>query len=198
MTAKRYDKHYFDRWYRGSTRVHSEAEVRRKVTMAVGVSEYFLRRTLRSVLDVGCGEGAWFTHLAVLRPKITYLGLDPSDYAVQRFGRERNIRKAAFGDLGSVRLPRTFDLVVCSDAMHYMNDDEIERGLPHLVAASNGLLFIEVLTKEDDVVGDLQGMIQRPAAWYRKRLDALGALQAGPYTWLAPSLRDSAAALESV
>ena len=35
MTHKRYDKAYFDRWYRGSRRVHSEAEVRRKVALAV-------------------------------------------------------------------------------------------------------------------------------------------------------------------
>ena len=42
---KQYDKAYFDRWYRGrKTRVSTHAEVRRKVALAVTVTEYFLRR----------------------------------------------------------------------------------------------------------------------------------------------------------
>lgn len=194
MPQKRYDQAYFDRWYRGPRRVNSPAEVRRKVALAVSATEYFLRRPLRSVLDVGCGEGAWFRHVKALRPNAGYLGFDPSDYVVERFGGARNIRKAAFGDFS---VSHTFDLVVCSDAMHYIEEQEIARGLPRLSAASHGMLFIEVLTAEDDIVGDLSGLIRRPASWYRMRFAAVGLLQAGPYLWLSRELRDSAAALES-
>ena len=80
MTTKQYDEAYFRRWYHDrKTRVNSQAEVRRKVVMAVSVAEYFLQRPIRSVLDVGCGEGAWFPHLRALRPKVEYLGFDSSD-----------------------------------------------------------------------------------------------------------------------
>src|SRR5206468_11946675 len=55
-----------------------------------------------------------------------------------------------------------FDLVVCADVLHYLQDDEIVRGLPSLVRLIRGAAFLEVLTREDDVVGDTVGLIRRP------------------------------------
>ena len=196
MTEKRYDRAYFDHWYRGRSRVSTKDDVRRKVALAVAECEYFLRRRLRSVLDVACGEGAWQPHIKALRPRATYLGLDPSDYAVERFGFKRNIRKAAFAGLAAAKLRGPFDLVVCSDALHYIGEADIRAGLPELVRVAGGVLFLEVLTSDDDIIGDLNGMIRRPAAWYRKLFEKAGLTQAGPYTWLAPVLREDAAALE--
>jgi SAM-dependent methyltransferase len=194
--VKRYDRAYFDHWYRGRNRVSTKDEVQRKVSLAVATCEYFLHRPLRSVLDVACGEGAWQPHIGELRPAAKYLGLDPSDYAVERFGTSRNIRKAAFGELASAGLRRRFDLIVCSDALHYVADDEIRAGLPELVRLAGGVLFLEVLTADDDIIGDLHGMIRRPAAWYRKLFQDAGLTQVGPYTWLAPGLREDVAELE--
>lgn len=193
---KRYDKSYFDRWYRGSRRVHSKSEVRRKVALAVAVTEYFLRRGIRSVLDIGCGEGPWFSHLRELRPRVAYLGLDPSEYVVERFGPTRNIRRASFGELPSLDLNRSFDLVVCSDVLHYVPEGEIRAGLRAVARLAGGVAFFEVLTAEDDVVGDLEGLIRRPAAWYRNVLIRARFTPAGPYCWLAPAMRADAAALE--
>jgi SAM-dependent methyltransferase len=198
MTEKRYDRAYFDHWYRGRNRVSTKDEVRRKVSLAVAECEYFIHRRLRSVLDAGCGEGAWQPHIKALRPAAKYLGLDPSDYAVKRFGAKRNIRKAAFGELPSARLRGPFDLVVCSDALHYIQDHDIQAGLPELVRVAGGVLFLEVLTAADDIIGDLHGMIRRPPSWYRKLFEKAGLTQAGPYTWLAPDLREDAAELEVV
>jgi SAM-dependent methyltransferase len=192
--TKRYDRAYFDKWYRGGGRVNSAAEVRRKVALAVAECEYFLRRTMHSVLDVACGEGAWFTHLRALRPRVRYRGIDPSDYAVAAFGRQRHIEKGSLRDVA--RIDGRFDLVVCADAMHYIGDGEIEEALPRLASVSRGVLWLEVLTREDSIVGDTEGLIRRPAAWYRRRFAAAGLVQAGAYTWLAPALRDDAASLE--
>lgn len=194
---KQYDQAYFDKWYRRQ-RVNTPAEVRRKVALAVAQTEYFLTRTLRDVLDVGCGEGAWREHLRALRPRVRYLGVDPSDYAVATFGRARNIRKAAFGELASLRLRRQFDLVVCSDALHYVPDDELRRGLPALVQLAGGIVFLELLTADDDIVGDLEGLIRRPAAWYRKLFREHGLLPVGAYAWAVPRLHDSIAAMEAL
>ena len=173
-----------------------EKLVRRKVSLAVAECEYFLRRRLRSVLDVACGEGSWQPHVKALRPGAKYLGLDPSDYAVSRFGAQRDLRKAGFADLPAARLRGPFDLVVCSDALHYISEDDIHAGLPELVRVAGGVLFLEVLTADDDIIGDLNGMIRRPAAWYRNLFAKAGLTPAGPYTWLAPALREEAAALE--
>lgn len=179
---KHYDKAYFDKWYRREC-VNSPAEVRRKVALAVAQTEYGLARTLRNVLDVGCGEGAWREHLRALRPRVRYLGVDPSDYVAATFGRARNIRKAAFGELASLKIDETFDLVVSSDAMHYIPDDELCRGLPELIRLGRGIFFLEVLTSDDDIVGDLEGLIRRSDAWYRKFFREQGLQPVGPYMW---------------
>jgi len=194
--VKRYDRAYFDHWYRRRNRVSSKDDVRRKVALAIAACEYFQRRRIRSVLDVACGEGAWQPHIKALRPRVKYLGLDPSEYAVRRFGTKRNIRRASFDQLPSARLRGPFDLVVCSDALHYINDDEIRAGLPELVRVAGSVLFLEVLTADDDIIGDLNGMIRRPAAWYSRTFARAGLTQAGPYIWLTPDLRSDAAKLE--
>jgi SAM-dependent methyltransferase len=193
--VKRYDKEYFDKWYRRQ-RVNAPVEVRRKAALAVVQTEYFLGRALRDVLDVGCGEGAWREHLRALRPRVRYLGVDPSEYAVATFGRERNLRRAAFGELGSLRLGRQFDLVVSSDAMHYIPDHELRRGFPALVQCAGAILFLEVLTAEDDIVGDIEGLIRRSAAWYRKLFREHGLVQVGVYTWAAPPIQSGLSAME--
>lgn len=192
--TKRYDRAYFDKWYRSRGRITTDAEVRRKVALAVAEAEYFLRRALRSVLDVACGEGAWFPHLRALRPRASYRGLDPSDYAVRAFGRRRHIEKGSFRDVE--RVDGTFDLVVCADALHYIDDDEIIDGLPHLARVAGGVLWLEVLTREDVIIGDKEGLIRRPAKWYRRKFAGAGLTQVGAYTWLAPPLRDEPAELE--
>jgi len=193
---KRYDKAYFDKWYRGAQRVNSPADVRRKVHLAIAVTEYFLKRAIRSVLDIGCGEGAWFDHLRALRANVEYVGLDPSEYVVRRFGKRRNIRRAAFGDLSSLKIRRQFDLVVCSDVLHYVDDAEIRAGVAEIARITAGVAFIEVLTKEDDIEGDLNDMKRRPAKWYLRTFADAGLLNVAPYCYLAPSLFANAAELE--
>lgn len=191
---KRYDRAYFDKWYRSGSRVTSFAEQRRKVTMVLANTEYFLRRPLRSVLDVGCGEAAWFVHLKALRSKISYIGLDPSEYAVKAFGPHRNIRLGSFSDLSSVT--GRFDLVVCSDVMHYLTDTEIRAGLPHLVKRMRGVAFLEVFTKEDRISGDFDGLHRRRARWYRDTFKSAGLTGVAPYMWVAPVIGENAAELE--
>jgi SAM-dependent methyltransferase len=190
--VKRFDRAYFDRWYRGAQRITSDTEVRRKVTMAVTVAEYFLRRSLGNVLDVGCGETPWRTHLKALRPGASYRGIDPSPYIAQKF----RVQQASFGDLQSLRIKERFDLVVCADVLHYLDEAEIRRGLRALLPLARGVVFFEVLAAEDDIVGDVEDMIRRPAKWYRDLFTAAGLTAAAPYIWLAPLLRDDAAAME--
>jgi SAM-dependent methyltransferase len=194
--TKRYDQSYFDRFYRHRhTRVHSYGEVRRRVSVAVALSEYFLRRQLRTVLDIGCGEGAWLGHLRALRPHVRYVGYDPSEYAVRRFGKSRNVRRAAFHDLPSIDLGQ-HDLVVCSDVMHYVGDDDLRAGIKAIANATSGVAYLEVLTREDDITGDLEGFIRRPAAWYRKLFAHAGLTFVGPYTWLGAAFPEVIAQLE--
>ena len=59
-----------------------------------------------------------------------------------------------------------------------------------------GVAFIEVLTREEDIIGDLEGLTRRPADWYRRLFANAGLVQVAPYCWLSRSLGPFAAALE--
>jgi predicted TPR repeat methyltransferase len=193
---KRYGRGYFENWYRGPNRISTEAEVRRKVSMVVSVAEFFLRRPVRSVLDVGCGEGAWFPHLRHLRPRVSYSGLEASDYAIATFGGERNIHRGSVGELQALESSRRYDLVVCADVLHYVGDRDVRHGIAAMSRLSRGLVYLEVLTSEDEIIGDMHEFIRRPSRWYRQRCARNGLTFVGPYCWLSPDLRDSMAELE--
>lgn len=194
---KEYDRAYFDKWYRSRLhRVSAAADVRRKVALALTTAEYFVGRPVRRVLDIGCGEAPWLAQIREMRPRAEYTGIDSSAYVVAAFGKSRNIRHGAFGDLSSLRLRGTFDLIVCSDVLHYVGEKEIRNGMWELVRLLEGIAFLEVLTSDDAVTGDLDGLAKRPASWYRRIFGSAGLTQVAPHCWLAPERREDLAALE--
>ena len=145
---------------------------------------------------VGCGEAPWSAHLQALRPGIRYAGFDPSDYAVEQFGASRNVRQGSFGGLGELGIRERFDLLICADVLHYLDEEEIRRGLPVAARLIRGAAFFEVMTAEDDVIGDTLGLRRRPAQWYRDLFTAAGLTQVGPYLWIGDDLRARASPLE--
>lgn len=193
--AKHYDRAYFDQWYR-QRGIGGARRLARKVALAVATAEYHLERPLRSVLDIGCGEGAWRAPLRKLRPDAAYLGFDSSTYAVARYGRSRNLHLAAFGDFAQLRPCAPVDLLVCSDVLHYLPTRELDRGLPGLAELCGGIAFLETFTREDAAEGDEDGFLGRPARFYRERFERLGFTQLGSHCWLSPARRGSATALE--
>ncbi|MGQ4659921.1 methyltransferase [Lysobacter sp. F6437] len=198
--TKHYDQAYFDRWYRDpalkDTAIGGGARLARKVALAVATVEYHLERPIRSVLDIGCGEGAWRAPLLKLRPKLHYLGFDSSDYAVARFGARRNLHLARFADFEYLRPCAPVDLLVCSDVLHYLPTRELDRGLPALAELCGGVAFLETFTRADGIDGDTDGFMSRPARFYRERFARIGLAPLGSHLWLAPGLRDETAALE--
>ena len=194
--TKHYDKAYFDTWYR-QRGIGDPKRLARKVALAVATAEYHLERPVRTVLDIGCGEGAWRAPLLKLRPKLQYLGFDGSEYAIARFGRSRTLHRARFGDFALLRPCPPVDLLVCSDVLHYLDARELDRGLPGLAELCGGVAFLETFTREDRAVGDEHEFQQRPASFYRRRFAALGFEQLGSHCWLSPALQGQATALET-
>ena len=193
---KHYDKAYFDRWYREGG-IGDRARLARKVALAVACAEYHLERPIRTVLDIGAGEAAWRASLLKLRPGVKYLAFDSSEYAVQRFGRARNLHYARFGDFEHLRPCAPADLVVCSDVLHYLAPRELDRGLPGLAALCGGVAFLETFAREDRAEGDEHEFRGRPARFYRERFKQLGFTALGSHCWLSPGLKGSTTALES-
>lgn len=195
--AKVYDRGYFERWYRNpTTRVHVREAVARKVRFAVHAAEYLLERPIVSVLDVGCGEGAWQPILERLRPRARYVGVDPSEYAVRRFGRARNLRRGGFGELGSLELRGPFDLIVCSDVLHYVPDAELAPGLAALASLLGGVAFLEAFTSADSIVGDFRGMKRRAPAVYDRHFRRAGLVHCGLYCFVPKEFAPGLTALE--
>jgi SAM-dependent methyltransferase len=194
---KSYDEAYFTKWYHDPrTRVHSPDAVRRKVRMVVAAAEYFLGRKLHTVLDVGAGEGRWRSELRRLRPGIRYLGVDPSEYVVARYGRTRNIRLGSFEQLPSMSLGRGYDLVVCADMLQYVPDAALKRGVAHIARLLGGMAFLEAYTTGDDMEGDLEGWHPRTKARYRRIFADAGLVACGMHCYLTHEVALNAVELE--
>lgn len=182
---KSYDRRYFDRWYRHpSHRVATRDSLARKVHLAVSMTEYHLGRPIRSVLDIGCGEAPWYPVLKRMRRDIRYIGVESSEYAIERYGESRHIRRGSLGELGSMRLPRDIDLIVCADVFQYVETRDIERGLRAIRKLMGGVAFIETFTTEDSMEGDRDGWYERSAAEYRRLFRNAKLTQCGPYCYV--------------
>jgi 2-polyprenyl-3-methyl-5-hydroxy-6-metoxy-1,4-benzoquinol methylase len=196
---KSYDEAYFRKWYRDPrTRVHTPDAVRRKVRMVVGIAEYVLGRKLRSVLDVGAGEGVWRREIRRLRPNVRYLGIDPSEWVVARHGRRRNIRLGSFEELPTLRLGRRHDLIVCADMLQYVPDAALKRGVRHLASLLGGMAYLEAYTSGDDMEGDLEGWHPRTKAQYRAVFAGAGLIGCGLHCYLTRDMAMKAVELELV
>jgi SAM-dependent methyltransferase len=195
--TERYDKKYFDRWYRDSaTKVKSPASIRRKAALALGVAEYYMERRVRSVLDVGCGEGNWLSHLRSLRPGIHYTGVDSSTYAVGRYGNSRGIRLGSIGSLDECGLESGYDLVICSDTLFYLSNEEMDKGLSFLSPRTLGVAFLELYTDSDSVIGDFPNSGLRSCSFYRKLLARHGFRSVGSHCYLGPAIAHHAMEME--
>ena len=192
---KTYDSAYFQRWYRDRG-IAGRAALARKVAMAVAIAEFYLERPIRSVLDVGCGEAPWRAPLLKLRPGLHYQGVDSSEYVVARYGRTRNIALASFGQLGELRFGRPVDLLVCSDVIHYVPTAELRRGLAGFDELCDGVAFLELYARGDDIRGDREGFLSRPAASYRRWFREAGFKPCGSHAYLSANLHANAVALE--
>lgn len=193
--TKQYDRAYFQRWYRGGD-IGGPRRLARKVALAVACAEYYLERPIRSVLDIGCGEGAWRAPLLKLRPQVRYLGFDSSEFAVIRHGQRRNLHLARFGDFAQLRPCAPVDLLVCADVLHYLPTRELQRGLPGLAELCAGVAYLELFTAQDEFEGDHEGFIPRKARWYRGRFEAVGLTAVGSHCWLSPVFQGQTASLE--
>ena len=189
---KIYDEAYFNLWYR-ERGFHDPANVKE---LATGIVEVVKKRhgPVRRILDVGCGEGRWRRPLieaACIGLRATdpcgyYIGFDPSEYAIGRYGKERNLRRRPLAQmehvgacsscdvqLGHARwcgaetdtrwrsgVDEAFDLILCMNVLEYLDLEELQDGLAGLVRLCRGIAHFFVV--EDNEEGDGEGWHRRP------------------------------------
>lgn len=190
-----WDAAYFERWYRDEG-FGSPARLERRVRYALGAAEFILDRPVSSVLDVGCGEGPWQPAVRRLRPGATYLGIDPSEYAVARYGARRSLRVGTLGSLGEMGLDGPYDLIVCVDVLGYPADAEVRRGLRSIGALLGGVAFLEAFTTDDHIEGDTDGYRLRRPSTYARWFAEAGLHRVGPHLYVGERALGPLAALE--
>ena len=195
--SRTYDKAYFDKWYRHPVhRVKSAVELRRQVEFVVHFAEWVLDRPLKSVLDVGCGEGNWRTPLKRMRPRLRYDGVDPSEYAVTKFGERRGLQLGGIEDLDALPLRDGYDLVVCVGMLNYLPLASLRRGLAQVARRTAGVAYLELFTRTDGFEGDTDWPAPRSAAEYQRMIRAAGFTSIGMHGYVPTSQRDRVSALE--
>jgi SAM-dependent methyltransferase len=182
---KEYDREYYRRWYRDpSTRIGTAETARRKARLAVSAAEFMLARPIESVLDVGCGDGLWLAAINKLRPRIKYVGVDPSEYVVERLGKRHDVRLGTMGELARLGLKKPFDLIVCADVIQYVENKDLRRGLTEIRRLTGGVAYVEAFTVEDRMEGDRDGWIDRSERVMRRFFRDAGLTHCGLNCWI--------------
>lgn len=193
----RYDQAYFDKWYRNPRhRVKSPTELARQVAFVLATTEFVLGRPVKTVLDVGCGEGQWRAALRAHRPRLHYTGVDPSAYAVEKFGARRHLLLGRIDTLDELPLRDSYDLIVCCGMLNYLAPRDLVRGMQQVAARSGGVAYLELFTNEDAFEGDTDWPAPRSAAWYRRVIGEAGLEPIGMQCYIATAARDRVSALE--
>jgi predicted TPR repeat methyltransferase len=105
--------------------------------------------------------------------------VDPSAYAIERYGSRRNLVQGSIGELAAFAAG-PFDLVVCIDVVPYLTDAEARAGIAAIGAAVGGVALIELFTSVDDFDGDRDGYRNRSPARYRRWFQEAGLERVGP------------------
>jgi SAM-dependent methyltransferase len=192
-----YDRRYFDRWYRDPThRVFTAAERARRVAVVLAASEYVLGRPVRSVLDIGAGEGHWRGPILRMRPRARYVGIDPSPYVVQRFGRRRGIQLGDIATLDADALRGPFDVVLAVGFLNLLPTRALRAALQRITPLIGGVALLELFTDQDPVSGDVRQYQRASITSYRRILRSCGLVGVGLHLYARQELTDNLGVLE--
>ena len=163
-----FDKRYYDRFYRDpKTRVASSTERRQHADFVCSYLKH-MGQTVQSVLDLGCGVGAWKREIKRHYPKATYHGVEVSQHMCDEYGWEQ-------GSVVDYTSEQTFDFVICHGVLQYLDARSARRAIANLQRLGHGAMFLEALTKEDweyncDRSVTDRDVYLRPVEWYRTEL----------------------------
>lgn len=197
--VKRYDRAYFDRWYRDpKRRVITPVPLARRVAWTIAAAEYVLGRPVRSVLDVGCGEGHWAPVIRRMRPRARYVGVDPSPYVIGRYAARRHILCGTIGALDALPLGGPFDLVVCCAMLNYLEPSDVIRGLRQISGQLGGIAHIELFVRGDPVDGDFRGWHWYTRPWADRVIRRAGLVAIGLHCFVGRDRARELSALEQI
>ncbi|MET0386059.1 MAG: class I SAM-dependent methyltransferase [Polyangiales bacterium] len=163
-----FDQRYYKRFYGDRrTRVTDQKDEVRRARF-IGQYLAYLEQPVHNIVDLGCGMGQLRKPLLSQFPDATYVGVEHSAYACERYG----WKHASVVDF---RARGRFDLVVCKGVLQYLDAREAALALANFARLCRGALYLEALTREDWVSAADQKRTDgevylRPASFYRRHL----------------------------
>ncbi len=182
-STERFDAAYYRTFY-GDRPVHDLRRIGQLATGVTALADWW-RIPIRSVLDVGAGKGYWRDWFAEVRPRVSYHGIDVSEYASTRYGHEH-------ADISRWTPPEQYDLVICQSVLQYIETAAARTAIEVLGRAARGLLLVEVPTiaDRDEVIDPARTDLDihwRTGDWYRNALEQ-HFLEIGAGLWASRSL----------
>ncbi len=167
MQERDFDAQYYRRFYLDRETRVAEPEFYDRLAAFMAGYAGLLGLRVRSILDLGCGIGSLRKPLLRRFPRATYLGVETSAYACEKFGWEL----ASIVDYRSDPV----DLVICHDVLQYLPKGDAKSALARFAELTRGALYFSVLTTEDweencDQSRTDADVYLRSAQWYRRRL----------------------------
>ncbi len=165
---ERFDSAYYARFYRDPRTRASDPAAAARLAAFIAAYAAHLGVRIRRFVDVGCGTGDLVRALARRLPSAKAEGVEISAWACRRYGWIQQSAEAFCA-------PDSYDLVLCTDVLQYLDDVAATRALRNLCSSSRALLYVGARTQNDinehadPARSDLSGHY-RSAAWYRRRL----------------------------
>ena len=165
---KRFDEQYYRQFYLDPlTRAMGPEDFDKLGDFVCGYLKY-PDQPVDTVLDMGCGLGQWRGVVGRHFPNAAYTGVEISDYVCSRYGWQQ-------GSVVNWSVRKTFDLVICSDVVQYLDDNDAKAAIDNLARLCAGVLYFAVLTERDWQENcdqdrtDSEGYL-RSGKWYRNHL----------------------------
>jgi 2-polyprenyl-3-methyl-5-hydroxy-6-metoxy-1,4-benzoquinol methylase len=174
LPLEHFNAAYYKRYYHDDESAVVTPDMQRaEVAFVIAFSRH-IGLNIRRFTDAGAGTGWWAKEFARRYPACANIEtFDASEAACKLYGH----RRIPLQKLGG----RESDLVVCRDVLRYLNDADAEKAIRRLARKCRGVLYLHVITKEDEIdeeASDMSGFF-RSAAWYRRRLRAAGFIDCG-------------------
>ncbi|MDD5417164.1 MAG: class I SAM-dependent methyltransferase [Candidatus Aenigmarchaeota archaeon] len=129
---------------------------RRSTSYSIVTKDIFKRIPLEKgkVLDIGCGYGALISHLHMIKPRLSFIGIDSSNFMIKTAKKYMSDKNILFVKARADKLPYkngVFDLVVCKDTFHHFISPEKVLREMYRVTKKGGHIYITDLRRDSDM-----------------------------------------------
>ena len=182
-----FDAAYYARYYGSAdTSVVTPEMQKSEVAFVIAFCRH-IGLEIRRFTDAGAGTGWWAKEFHRRYPSCTHIETFDASLAACRLYGHRRVELQKLGG-------RESDLVVCRDVLRYLDDANAAKAIRRLAKKCRGVLYLHVITKEDEIdedASDMSGFF-RSTAWYRRRLRDAGFSDCGTGLFVSRKMKEFA------